>query len=322
MIFSGSSSSAFTKGVCEYLGIQTKSSHVFTFSEGNTYVQVRENVREKDVFIIQSIGFNPNNTFMELLFWIDAFKRASAQSVTVIMPFFSYAKADKKDEPRVSIRARVCADCLESVGADRVITMDLHSPQIQGFFKIPVDHLLAFSCFCEIIKRTYDLKDCVIVSPDAGFSKNAERYSEYLDVPLIIMNKVRSDHSENAIVKDCSLDLTGKHAIIVDDFSISFGTIDSVASMLIKNGVTKVSALVVHNLLTERGVSKLENSPISELIVTNTVDNPFTAVCSKVKTISVSPVFGEAISRITSRSSLSELFSQLPEKIIDSLGFI
>ena len=164
-VFSGSASQTFTKKACDYLGISVSKSTVISFSEGNTYVKIGEKVRGMDVYIIQTIGLNPNNEFMELLFWLDAFKRSGANSVTAILPFFSYAKADKKDEPRVSIRARVCADCLETAGVDRVVTMDLHSPQIQGFFRKPVDHLYAANIFCNKIK-SMGFENYVITSPD------------------------------------------------------------------------------------------------------------------------------------------------------------
>lgn len=175
-IFSGSSSINFAKKMCKHLGTEVGQSKTIIFSEGNTFVQILEKVRDKDVYIVQTIGLHPNDDFMELLFLIDAFNRASAASVTAIIPYFSYAKGDKKDEPRVSIRARVCADCLEITGVDRIITMDLHSPQIQGFFKKPVDHLYGMPTLCKYIKSK-KLDNLVVVSPDAGFAKNARSYA-------------------------------------------------------------------------------------------------------------------------------------------------
>ena len=166
-IFSGSSAADFTRKICNHLGISVGDSDIFTFSEGNTFVRINEPVRGKDVYLVQSIGLKPNDELVEILFWMDAFKRASANSVTAIIPYFSYGKGDKKDEPRVSIRARVCAECIELAGADRIITMDLHSPQIQGFFKKPLDHLQSMLLMCEFIK-SLKLENYVIVSPDAG----------------------------------------------------------------------------------------------------------------------------------------------------------
>ena len=160
------------------------------FSEGNVFVRVLENVRGRDVFIVQGTEYPVNDNFMELLFWIDAFKRASATQVTAVIPFFSYAKGDKKDEPRVSIRARVCADCIEAAGADRVLTMDLHSPQIQGFFKIPVDHLYAMPVLVDYFRRK-QIPDLVVASPDVGFGKQAYRFAELMRRPVVFGNKVR-----------------------------------------------------------------------------------------------------------------------------------
>ena len=160
------------------------------FSEGNLFVRILENVRGRQVYIVQSTVFPANDHFMELLFWIDAFKRASAESITVVMPYFSYAKGDKKDEPRVSIRARVCADCIEAAGADRVVTIDLHAAQIQGFFRVPVDDLTACPVLCEAVGR-HDMGQLVVVSPDAGFVKDARRYASCLDASLAIANKER-----------------------------------------------------------------------------------------------------------------------------------
>src|SRR5687767_5797398 len=172
LIFGGSGSPLLTRRICDYLGVEPGAREVIRFSEGTLFVRVQENVRGRRVYIVQSTVFPANDHFMELLFWVDAFKRASAMSVTVVMPYFSYAKGDKKDEPRVSIRARVCADAIEVAGADRVVTMDLHAGQIQGFFRIPVDDLHARFILCDAI-RAEGLSEVVVVSPDAGFAKKA-----------------------------------------------------------------------------------------------------------------------------------------------------
>src|SRR5438094_6203703 len=174
LIFGGSGSPKLTLKICEYLNVQPGAGEVLHFSEGNLFVRVNENVRGRRVYLVQSTVFPANDHFMELLFWIDALKRASAESVTVIMPYFAYGKGDKKDEPRVSIRARVCADAIEGAGADRVVTMDLHAPQIQGFFRVPVDDLYAAPYLCAAVERL-GLADLVVVSPDAGFAKRARR---------------------------------------------------------------------------------------------------------------------------------------------------
>src|SRR5881296_3561151 len=199
LIFSGSGSPKLTRKICEYLHVQPGAREVLRFSEGNLFVRVQENVRGRPVYLVQSTVFPANDHFMELLFWIDALKRASATSVTVVMPYFSYAKGDKKDEPRVSIRARVCADAIEAAGADRVVTMDLHTSQIQGFFKIPVDDLYARPYLCEAI-REEGLADLVVVSPDVGFAKQARRYASRLGTSIVIADKERMGHNERAII--------------------------------------------------------------------------------------------------------------------------
>src|SRR5215831_20101129 len=193
LVFRGSASPRLTAAICERLGVAMGESEVIRFSEGNLFVRVLQNVRGRDVFLVQGTVFPANDQFMELLFWIDAFKRASAASVTVIIPYFSYAKGDKKDEPRVSIRARVCAQSIEVAGAARVVTLDLHAPQIQGFFGIPVDDLYALPVLVDAV-RDLNLTDPVVVSPDAGFAKKARMYAKRIGAPLAIADKERVDH--------------------------------------------------------------------------------------------------------------------------------
>src|SRR5437588_7268016 len=194
-IFAGRASGGLGEKICSQLKTHLARSETHQFSEGNVFVRVLENVRGRDVFVIQGVHYPVNDNFMELLFWIDALKRASAQQVTAVIPFFSYAKGDKKDEPRVSIRARVCADAIEAAGCDRVLTMDLHSPQIQGFFKIPVDHLYAMPVFVEYF-REKELPDLVVASPDVGFGKQAYTFAEMMQAPVVYGNKVRRGHDE------------------------------------------------------------------------------------------------------------------------------
>ncbi len=306
-IFAGSSSVGFVRRMCRHLGILPGKSETFHFSEGNSYVKVLENVRRKDVYLVQTIGFNANDAFMELLFWIDAFKRASANSITVIMPYFGYGKGDKKDEPRVSIRARVCADCIEAAGADRVISMDLHSPQIQGFFKIPVDHLLAHSIICEWLKKE-PIPDIAIVSPDAGFAKNAQRFSAYLGAQIVICHKTRRSHDERAETLEVIGDVEGRNAVIVDDFAISCGTLVATADALKDHGAASVSAAVTHAVMTKEGLETLDASIIERLIVTDTVDNPLALADRNVVSLSVAPLFGDAVRIIHNMESLSALF--------------
>ena len=198
-IFAGSSGRVFAERMCKFMGKPLGSSEVITFSEGNTFVRVNESVRDRDVLLVQPIGMHSNNEFVEILFWMDAFKRANAHTVTLVMPYFGYGKGDKKDEPRVSIRARVCAECMELAGADRFITMDLHAAQLQGFFKKPMDHLYAIPMLTEVAKRV-GVENTVVVSPDAGYAKQARKFADVLHLPIAIGDKSRTDHTENAHV--------------------------------------------------------------------------------------------------------------------------
>ncbi|HEY5563538.1 MAG TPA: ribose-phosphate diphosphokinase [Clostridiaceae bacterium] len=312
-IFGGSTGLYFAKGMCEYLGVELGKSEVVKFSDGNIFVKASETVRDKDVYLVQAIGLNPNEEFTEILFWMDAFKRASANSVTAIIPYFGYAKGDKKDEPRVSIRARVCAECIELAGADRVVAMDLHSPQIQGFFKKPVDHLFALPVLCEYVK-SLNIKDLVVVSPDAGFTKQARKFASVLKAPVAIGDKTRRSHDEKAEILEIIGNVEGKNALIVDDFSISGGTLVDIAKGLKERGAKRIFACLSHFLLTEKGAEKVINSPIELIISTDSVNNP-NILNDKIKIISVAPLFAEAIYRIHNRESVSPLFDNIPEKV-------
>ena len=308
-IFAGSGSEGFAQKMCDYLGISIGKSRIRQYSDNNTYVKIEEKVRGMDVYIVQTIGFDPNNQFMELLFWVDAFKRSSVASVTAIIPYFGYAKADKKDEPRVSIRARVCADSLEAAGVDRVVVMDLHSPQIQGFFKKPVDHLYAAGIFLKDIKAR-NIDNLVIASPDEGFAKNARYYSDKLDVPLVIGNKRRVGHDETAEIVGMTGDCTGKNVVVVDDFAISFGTHAAITRILKEKGAKDVYVYVTHNMVTEKGLQKLMDSQVKMFITTDTVNNPRLDGCPRAVILSVADLFGKTIKLIHDRESLGELFDQ------------
>jgi ribose-phosphate pyrophosphokinase len=277
------------------------------FSEGTLFVRVLENVRGRNVYLVQSTVFPTNANFMELLFWIDAFSRASAESVTVVVPYFSYAKGDKKDEPRVSIRARVCADAIEAAGADRVVTLDLHAPQIQGFFRIPVDDLYALPYLCEAIERA-ELPNPVVVSPDAGFAKRARRFARRLNAPLAIADKVRADHTEHPDVVEIIGEVSGRDAVVVDDFTTSARTLVEAAEQLVARDASSVTAVVTHGVFAEGSMARLDSSPIERLIVTDSIETQPVELSPKVSVVSVAPLFAEAIRRIHRRESISVLF--------------
>ncbi|HYZ99692.1 MAG TPA: ribose-phosphate diphosphokinase, partial [Acidimicrobiales bacterium] len=241
LLFAGSASRKLGASIAEYLGCELGSSETLRFSEGNLFVRVLENVRGRDVFLVQGTAFPANDNLVELLFWIDALKRASASSVTAVIPYFSYAKGDKKDEPRVSIRARVCADAIEAAGADRVVTLDLHAPQVQGFFRIPVDDLYALPVLCDAISSE-GLEELVVVAPDAGFARKAGDWANRLGAPTAIADKRRVDHTETAEVVELIGSVDGRTALIVDDFTISAGTLVDAARVVKDRGATSVYA--------------------------------------------------------------------------------
>jgi ribose-phosphate pyrophosphokinase len=307
LVFAGSGSPRLTASICRQLGVDVAPGEVIRFSEGTLFVRVLENVRGRSVYLVQSTVFPTNANFMELLFWIDAFSRASAESVTVVVPYFSYAKGDKKDEPRVSIRARVCADAIEAAGADRVVTLDLHAPQIQGFFRIPVDDLYAMPYLCTAIAEA-NLRDPVVVSPDAGFAKRARRFAQRLGAPLAIADKVREGHGQTAEVVEIIGEVSGRDAVVVDDFTISAGTLVEAAEQLVARGARSVTAVVTHGVFAEGSMERVDRSAIQRLIVTDSIETQPVELSEKVAVVSVAPLFAEAISRIHRRESISVLF--------------
>lgn len=307
MIFGGSGSRRLTARICAYLGVTMSKSETLRFSEGNLFVRILENVRGREVYLVQSTAFPANDNFMELLFWIDAFKRASANSVTVVVPYFSYAKGDKKDEPRVAIRARVCADAIEVAGANRMVTMDLHAPQIQGFFKIPVDDLYAIPTLGDRIKQL-EAHDLIVVAPDSGFAKKARRFARYLGTSLAIGDKERVAHDERAAIYEIIGDVRGRTCLVVDDFTISGGTLAEVATKLLERGATDVYAAVTHGVFAKGSMERIEASPIRRMFVTDTVETQPVTLSERVEVVSVAPLFGEAIRRIHNKESISVLF--------------
>jgi ribose-phosphate pyrophosphokinase len=316
-IFAGSSGKEFAERMCKYLGVPLGKTSVTIFSEGNTYVRVEEHVRDQDVYLVLPIGTDPNNEFVELLFWMDAFKRSGARYVTAIVPYFSYAKGDKKDESRVSIRARVCAECIELAGADRLITMDLHAAQIQGFFKKPVDHLYARPLLARYI-RSIISDNAVVVSPDAGFAKNARKFAAVLGTDFAVGDKTRIAHDENAEIMEIIGEVSGKEAIIVDDFSISGGTISDTARMLKIKGAKRIIACLSHLPLSSKGVDSIMKSEIDLVISTDSINNPRIKKCPKIKVISVAPLFAEVVKRMQCKESIGGLIDNIPDEVYNS----
>jgi ribose-phosphate pyrophosphokinase len=308
VVLGGSTSSRLALTVAAHLRRPLARSDVLYFSDGNLSVRVLENVRGRDAFIIQAIAFPVNDSFVELLFWIDALRRASAASVTAVIPYFSYAKGDKMDEPRVSIRARVCADAIVVAGADRVVTVDAHAEQIQGFFSVPVDDLQARPVLCDAI-AAQGLGEVVVVSPDAGFAAQAWLWADRLGAPLATIEKRRPDHTESAEAVELVGSVDGATALLVDDFTVSAGTLVDAARLLKQRGAEKVHAAITHGLFTEVAHRRLAESLIEKIFMTDTVETQRLPLPRNVQVVSIAPLLGDAVRQIATRNSVSELFT-------------
>ena len=319
-IFAGRSGRPFAQRMCNYLGTELGNSETILFSEGNIFVRINECIRDNDVYLVQPIARDPNTEFTELLFWIDAFKRSSANSVTAIIPYFSYAKGDKKDEPRVSIRARVCADCIESAGVDRVLFMDLHAAQIQGFFKKPVDHLYMRPMLAEYVRRQ-GLADenLVVVAPDAGSAKRAHQFAKDLNADVAIGDKTRFDHSEQAKILNIIGDVNGKNCLVVDDFSISGGTMVDIARGLKANGANRIFGALSHNAMNDKALRRIEESPYEWVVTSDTVECPEAANYTKIRIISAAPLFAMAVKTIHDRTSMGNMLEHSSSKLIQEI---
>ena len=304
-IFSGSSNLPLAEAICSYIGIELGKSTIKPFPDGETFVKVEENVRGEDVFVVQSTSPPTNHHLMEMFIMIDALRRASAARITAVLPFYGYARQDRKDQPRVPITAKLVANLLVAAGANRILTMDLHAQQIQGFFDIPVDHLYEAPVMYEYLKRKR-LRDLVVVSPDIGGLKMAYAYSQVLGAGLAIVAKRRKSASE---VESMAVigEIRGKDALMVDDLTETAGTLVTAAELIKHKGAKKILACVSHAILNTMGVERLRKSPIDELVTTDTVLRPAISGV-KIVTLSVAGLLGEAIKRIHSNSSVTSLF--------------
>ena len=321
-IFAGRTGRPFAQRMCDFLGTELGDSETIMFSEGNIFVRINECIRENDVYLVQPIARDPNAEFTELLFWIDAFKRSSANSVTAIIPYFSYAKGDKKDEPRVSIRARVCADCIETAGVDRVLFMDLHAAQIQGFFKKPVDHLYATPLLTEYVRRQGLVSDkLVVVVPDAGSAKRAHVFAKQLHADVAIGDTTRFDHSEQAKILNIIGDVEGKDCLVVDDFSISGGTMVDIAKALKVHGARRIFGALSHNAMNEKALKRIEESPFEWVVTTDTVECPEAENFSKIRIISAAPLFAMAVKTIHDRTSMGHMLDTTASMLFRDLHF-
>ena len=304
-IFSGTANETLSRAICKYVGAELGRCRISPFPNGETFVKIEENVRGEDVFVVQPTSPPTNHNLMELFIMMDALRRASAKRITAVLPFYGYARQDRKDQPRVPITAKLVANLLVAAGANRILTMDLHAQQIQGFFDIPVDHLYAAPVIYEYLK-TKNLKNLVVVSPDVGGLKMAHAYSQVLETELAIVAKRRKSATEVESVAVIG-EIEGKNILIVDDLTETAGTLTQAAALLKAKGAKQVLACVSHAILNATGIERLRNSVIDELITTDTVQRP--AIDGlKITTLSVAGILGEAISRIHSNSSVNSLF--------------
>jgi ribose-phosphate pyrophosphokinase len=304
-IFSGTSNPPLAKSIAAYIGIELGKCTVSSFPDGETFVKIEENVRGEDVFIVQSTCPPTNHNLMEMFIMMDAVRRASASRLTAVLPFYGYARQDRKDQPRVPITAKLVANLLVAAGANRILTMDLHAQQIQGFFDIPVDHLYAAPVMYEYLKKLH-LPDLVVVSPDVGGLKMAHAYSQVLEAGLAIVAKRRksaTDIEAMAVIGE----IRRHNVLLVDDLTETAGTLVDAAALLKKKGARKILACVSHACLNELGVQRLRKSNIDELITTDTVLRPVIDGV-KITTLSVASLLGEAIKRINCNSSVTSLF--------------
>ncbi len=304
-IFSGTSNQPLAKSICQSIGIDLGKCTVSAFPDGETFVKIDENVRGEDVFLVQSTSPPTNHYLMEMFIMIDALRRASASRITAVLPFYGYARQDRKDQPRVPITAKLVANLIVAAGANRVLTMDLHAQQIQGFFDIPVDHLYAAPVMYEYL-RTKKFKNLVVVSPDVGGLKMAHAYSQVLEASLAIVAKRRKSATEiesMAVIGE----IKGKTVLMVDDLTETAGTLTTAAKLLKEKGAKQILACVSHAILNDMGIGRLRKSVIDELITTDTVLRPAIAGVN-ITTLSVAGLLGEAIKRIHNNSSVTSLF--------------
>lgn len=306
-VFGGNAHPALTNAICDYLGRAPGRCEVYEFSNENIFVQIQDNVRQRDVFIIQPIAAPVNTRLMELLIMIDAFRRASAGRITAVIPYFAYGRSDKKDQPRVPITARLVANLIEVAGADRVLTVDLHAGQIQGFFNIPVDELTALYELSRYF-RDQRLEDLVVVATDLGAAKRARNMAERLGAPLALMEKRRTGNDDHTEVLSVIGDVCKKQALIVDDEVDTAGTIMETVQALCERGVTSVRASATHGILSGTALRRIAASPLEELVLTDTLPLVPEKQIGKIRMLTLAPLLGEAISRIHTGQSVGGLF--------------
>ncbi len=304
-LFSGTANPALAERIAESLNRPLEALSIRRFSDGEIWVKYVENIRGADVFLIQPTC-SPAENIIELLIMIDAAKRASARRVTAVIPYYGYARQDRKDQPRVAISSKLLANLITTAGADRVLTMDLHAPQIQGFFDIPLDHLYSSYVFVEYFRKK-SIDNLVVVSPDIGSIKMARAYSKRLGAQLALVDKRRPRHNVAEVMHIIG-EVRGKNVLIVDDMADTAGTLVGAAAAMKKNGAKQIHAACTHALLSGDAGLRIEASPINEMVVTDTIPIPEEKMIDKIKILSVAPIFSQAIERIHKEESISILF--------------
>lgn len=306
-VFSGNSNRPLAEAICDSLGLPLSKAEVKRFSDGETWVEIEENVRGQDVFVIQPTSQPANENLMELLIMIDALRRASTSCITAVIPYYGYARQERKVQPRTPISAKLVADLLTAAGASRVLTCDLHAGQIQGFFNIPVDHLHAAPVLLEYLK-SLPVPDLVVVAPDAGGAERARFYAKKLNVPMAMVDK-RRPSPNRAEISHVIGEVEGKIAVVIDDMIDTGGTLCKVVDGLLARSAKSVYAVVTHGVLSGPAVERISESRLQELIVTDTIlARPEVLKCKKIKVMSVAPLLAEAIRRIHNADSVSSLF--------------
>jgi len=317
-IYSGNANRELAEDICRYLRTRMGEADVFQFANENIFVRILENVREQDVFLVQPTCHPVNQSIMELLIMIDAFKRASAGRITAVIPYYSYGRSDKKDQPRVPITARLIADMLTVAGADRVLTMDLHQGQIQGFFSIPVDELTAVDMLAKYVTGL-GMEDLVVVS-ELGFAKKARNFAEKLNAPLAIVEKRRLGNDDQAELKNVIGEVEGKTAVIIDDEINTAGSLIETVNALMAEGARDVYSCATHGVFSGSALERIEASALREVIVTDTIPLPEGANPDRITVLSVAPLFGEAVRRIHRGESVGALFSSEVE-LVEEMTF-
>lgn len=306
-VFSGNAHKGLARDICSYLGVSLGACEVFKFSNDQTFVKILENVREKDVFLVQTLSAPVNDHLMELLIMIDAARRASAGRITVVIPYYAYGRTDKKDQPRVAITARLIADFISASGADRVLTMNLHAGQIQGFFNIPLDELTAIPMLAADFKER-GISDPVVVATDVGAAKRARDMAIHIDAPIAIIEKQRSGNDDTSEAVNLIGNVEGRTALIVDDEIDTGGTVTAAAHLLARHGAADIYCSVVHPLLSGSAASRLADSPLKELVVTDTLPISDDKRIDTLRVLPIAALLGEAIHRIHSGLSIGAMF--------------